>query len=92
MTGRTSRINQMHPVQRLVNGCTPCVASVQPQSLDLNDQVMTGRSTVPRPDIGPQRPVTSSKVPVAIGRVSLIMTGRRTLVKGIVTPKREGMN
>ena len=30
--------------QRPVNGCLPHVASVQPQSLDLNGQVMTGRS------------------------------------------------
>jgi len=30
--------------QRPVNGCLPHVASVQPQSLDLNGQVMIGRS------------------------------------------------
>ena len=45
--------SQRAPSQRPVNGCTPRVASVQPQSLDLNgwlsrtnSQVMTGRSTV----------------------------------------------
>ena len=47
------------PCQRPVNGCTPCVTSVQPQSFDLNGQVMTGRSTVPRPDVPLPSPVVS---------------------------------
>jgi hypothetical protein len=60
MTGRAGRIDQTHTVQCPINRCTPCIASVQPQSLDLNgrlsranDQVMTGRSTTPRTDAAP---------------------------------------
>ena len=57
--------------QRPVNRCSPHVASVQPQSRDLNGQVMTGGNCSKWPDAEPQRPVVSSKHPETI-----FMTGR----------------
>ena len=64
--------------QRPVNGCSPRVASIQPQSLDLNGQVMTERSTVTRPNAPLPSPAISKEAPFMTERVSLITTGRRT--------------
>ena len=68
--------------QRPVNGCSPRVASIQPQLLGLNSQMMTGRSTVPRLDTGPQCPVNgcsprvASIQPQSLDLNGQVMTGR----------------